>query len=88
MAECNSAILYPDKDVPALPTVPFVQSEHVPNEPLDLGVHQLIDRRDGHRYMVEIGIVIKDFGKPSIMKGMGHLRMKLGLMIAFAQKMT
>ena len=27
-----------------------MQSEHVPNEPLDLGVHQLIDRRDWHRY--------------------------------------
>ena len=50
MAECISASLYPDKDVPALPTIPFVQSEHVPNEPLDLGVHQLIDRRDWHRY--------------------------------------
>ena len=50
MAECISASLYPDKDVPALPTTPFVQSEHVPNEPLDLGVHQLIDRRDWHRY--------------------------------------
>jgi len=50
MAECISASLYPDKDVPALPTAPFVQSEHVPNEPLDLGVHQLIDRRDWHDY--------------------------------------
>ena len=50
MAECISASLYPDKDVPALPTIPLVQSEHVPNEPLDLGVHQLIDRRDMQCY--------------------------------------
>jgi len=50
MAECISASLYPDKDVPTLPTIPLEQSEHVPKEPLDLGVHQLIDRRDWHRY--------------------------------------
>ena len=48
MAECISASLYPSKDVPAMPTIPFEQSEHVPNEPLDLGFHQLIDSSDWH----------------------------------------
>ena len=40
-------------EVPAMPTVPFEQSEHVPNEPLDSrsrSCHQLIDLRDWHRY--------------------------------------
>ena len=50
MAECISASLYPCKDVPVMPTIPFQQSDHVPNEPLDLGVHQLIDRRGWCKY--------------------------------------
>ena len=48
MAECISSSLYPSKDVPVMPIVPFLQSEHLPHEPLDLGDHQLIDRRDWH----------------------------------------
>ena len=46
MAECISASLHPSEDVPAIPIIPLEQSEHVRNEPLGLGVHQLIDRRD------------------------------------------
>ena len=73
MAKCISASLYPSKDVPAMPTIPFEQSEHVPNEPLDLGVRQLI----------EIGILVQDCRRPSTMKEMVCLRMKLGRTIAF-----
>ena len=50
MAECFSSSPCPGKDVPVMPTIPFHQSNHVPHEPLDLGIHQVIDRRDWHRY--------------------------------------
>ena len=50
MADCISSSLNPSKDVPVMPTVPFLQRYHVPHEPLDLGDHQLIDRRDWHGY--------------------------------------
>ena len=50
MAQTISNSSYPDDgSVPAMPTCPFVQSEHVPNE-VPLGVHQLIDRRDWGKY--------------------------------------
>ena len=48
MAECISSSLRPSKDVPAMSTILFQQSDHVPNAPPDLGVHLLIDRRDWH----------------------------------------
>ena len=50
MAQTISNSLYPEGDaVPMMPTIPFVQSEHVPRE-VPLGVHQLIDRRDWGKY--------------------------------------
>ena len=38
------------QNAPVMPTIPFQQSDHAPNEPLDLGVHQLIDRREWCKY--------------------------------------
>ena len=44
MAQVISNSLYPDASVPGMPTVPFVQSEHVPRS-VPVGVHQVIDRK-------------------------------------------
>ena len=49
LAQTVSNSLYPDNQVPAMPTEPFVQSPHVPRR-IDAGVHQLIERRDWYRY--------------------------------------
>ena len=49
MAHVISNSLYPDASIPCMPTVPFVQSEHVPRV-VPLGVHQLIDRRDWSKH--------------------------------------
>ena len=49
MAQVISNSLYPDASVPCMPTVPFVQSEHVPRS-VPVGVHQVIDRRDWSKH--------------------------------------
>ena len=49
MAQVISNSLYPDASVPGMPTVPFVQSKHVPRS-VPVGVHQVIDRKDWSKH--------------------------------------
>ena len=84
MAQTISHSLHPELEVPLMPTIPFVQSEHVPkiDRPfvVDAGVHQLIDRKDWFRH--------PGAQKPLGKKGMAWLQTKFGLVTRSFRKLN